>query len=663
MGWKTGDAVDLRRRRCVADLLGGGLLAGGMPGGRLMAADAGAAVPADAQPWHRPLSAEGLQRAQAALQATRWSAPARQPGGWWEWRLPDTLGPSGPQRFDAACIDLRCDFTGPGDRRLRVTGFWSEDGQGPHWALRLLPPVAGRWQGQVRVRLGSTGKHVEAGALALEVGAVPARQRITVDAHHPRYFAFDDGTPFVPVGLNICWGGSRQPLDDYRRWFTRFAVQGGNFARLWMASWCFGLEWQDTGLGDYSRRMDRAAQLDAVFALAESLGIRLMLCLVNHGAFTEKNDAEWAHNPYNRALGGPLAAPEDFVTDEQAIALFERRVRYIAARWSHSPALHSWEWWNEVNWTPIAAAALRPWFKRLGQVLDAHDPYRRLRSTSWADRGDPAAWRGGALDYAQQHDYTARDPMLHYAGAARDWRHDGITQLPLVPGELGLETAYDPKQPRPFDADAVHLHNGLWAPLFQGFASTALYWWWDHMVDPQDVWPAYRGVARWLDTLHGQGLHLGQHQPHPVGFIGQREAAAGSAGTAARREAASDMHRNTGPEAGALALAGARSLLAWVRADRHDAGALRRAWREETGGTEPARPWQPVFPPIDGGTLHLKGLALPDGPVQARWFDTHTGEPAGRTEARVQGGVLVLPCPSFTRGLAAIVRPPADFLA
>ena len=551
--------------------------------------------------------------AEAVPMTARWNGPQVRGSGWLEWRLVTTQG-----GFDPAQFDIGCDFTGTQGEALSVTAFWD----GKHWVMRLLPPATGTWHAAPR-GLGQP--------FTFKVDKVVARQHIGIDPQDPRYFAFDDGSPFVPIGLNICWASSKDnTLADYRRWFQRLADSGGNFARLWMASWSFGIEWTDTGLGNYGARMNRAAELDAVFELAESLGLKLMLCLINHGAFTEKNDAEWQANPYNKANGGPLAAPEDFVTDEQAMLLFERRVRYIAARWAHSPALHSWEWWNEVTWTPIKAAALRPWFTRMSKVLDAHDPYRRLRSSSWADRGDAVAWQMPELNYAQQHDYTTRDLMLHYADAARAWEADGIAAKPLFASELGLETTFDAKAPRSpaFNFDAVHLHNGLWAPLFNGFAATALYWWWDHLVDPLDMWPIYRGVARYLAALHSKGLRLAGHHRHAARFSG------GAAKT--------------------LALAGKTSVLVWVRADLHDATALRQA---SNADAKPAQPWQPPYQTVDQGRAHLNGLALNDGSVQVRWFDTHSGDLIASTDAVMHGGSLELACPAFTRSIAAIVSP------
>ncbi len=580
------------------------------------------------------LLAAGLAEAAAPRAGrARWQGPERRGSGWLEWRLPVPPGASSGPFFDPTQHDAGCSFTGPGGERLRVTAFFSDDEHGRGWRLRLLPPRSGRWRGVPQQRLRGGALQPLGEPFSFDVAEVPAHARIGLDPRNPRYFAFtDDGSPFVPVGLNLCWAVGPNALDDYRRWFRRLAAGGGNFARLWMASWAFGIEWDDTGLGDYTARQDRAALLDAVFELAEAHGIRLMLCLLNHGAFSDRADTEWRHNPYSRVNGGPLGAAADFVTDERAMALFERRLRYIAARWSHSPALHSWEWWNEVTWTPMQPAALRRWIVRMSRVLDRHDPYRRLRSTSWADRGDVQAWQLPELDYAQQHDYTRQDPLRHYAEAARAWAADGVHAKPLVAGELGLETTYDAQAPRPFDAEAVHLFNGLWAPLFHGYAGTALHWWWDSLVDPLDLWPLYRGVARWLQALHAAGLSLGEHRPHAAALDG-------------------------GP-AQALALAGARSLLVWVRADLHEAGALRRAWVAETGGSDATRRWQPRYPRLDACRVRLQGLALPEGRVAVRWLDAESGEPVADQAARVEGGVLSLACPPFERSLAAIVTGP-----
>ena len=50
----------------------------------------------------------------------------------------------------------------------------------------------------------------------------------------------------------------------------------------------------------------------------------------------------------------------EFATNPDAQRLWEQKLRYIAARWGYSTNLFCWEWWNEVNWTPLAARTFWP---------------------------------------------------------------------------------------------------------------------------------------------------------------------------------------------------------------------------------------------------------------------------------------------------------------
>jgi hypothetical protein len=53
------------------------------------------------------------------------------------------------------------------------------------------------------------------------------------------------------------------------------------------------------------------------------------------------------------------------------------------------------------------------------------------------------------------------------------------------------------------DRTGVFLHNALWASAFSGFASTAMYWWWDSYTDPLNLWHHYQGLS---DFIKGQDL-------------------------------------------------------------------------------------------------------------------------------------------------------------
>jgi hypothetical protein len=84
---------------------------------------------------------------------------------------------------------------------------------------------------------------------------VPSQSKgfVRIPTRNPHYFAYEDGSTFFPVGLNIGWWKT-DALGDYTRWMDRLGENGGSLIRVWMASWSFGIEWNFQDLGDYTPR-------------------------------------------------------------------------------------------------------------------------------------------------------------------------------------------------------------------------------------------------------------------------------------------------------------------------------------------------------------------------------------------------------------------------
>ena len=61
-----------------------------------------------------------------------------------------------------------------------------------------------------------------------------------------------------------------------------------------------GLEWKDTGLGNYNNRQLRAHWLDQVIALAEQRGITIVLGLIPDREFRAGEGGLWSYNPLQR---------------------------------------------------------------------------------------------------------------------------------------------------------------------------------------------------------------------------------------------------------------------------------------------------------------------------------------------------------------------------
>jgi hypothetical protein len=534
-------------------------------------------------------------------------------------------------RFDPAQVRLDGEFVAPDGTTIVMPGFYMQEfsraliggyehlsprGQS-QWRVRMTPTQPGTWEW--RWVATTPGGSAATDWQTVEVASpAPDRhgflRRSPVD---PRYLRWDDGTPYVAIGENVCWYDGRGTF-AYDDWFAKLAAQGVNYVRLWMPSWAFGLEWitrapdgsvATSSLGDYTLRLDRAWQLDYVLQLAERHGIAVMLAIQNHGAFSLESNSEWADNPYNAANGGPLAQPQDVFTDPAARELFERRLRYLVARWGYATNLLAWELWNEVDLV-ASGAAVNAWHADMANVLDALDPYDHLVTTSLARGNTNAIWNLPAMDLVQIHHYAFPLPYDIPSTVAQRMRlaalgHPG---KPVLAGEYGTDYR-GPAETLELDPDSIGFHHGLWIGLLAGGFGTGMSWWWDNLVDPENLYSHFAPIATFVDG---------------VAFDAQ--------GFAAIRPLAAAADRNLA----AYALRGSSVVLAWVQNVDHQWLLDPLPGPDET--------------PVYGATLALTDLA--DGAWTARWIDAYTGEDVASSAVSVSGGAVTLAVPTFARDVA-----------
>jgi hypothetical protein len=467
----------------------------------------------------------------------------------------------------------------------------------PEWQVRFLPPAAGEYtvtlQGKDR-----TGK-VSATTRFTVADGTP-RPSIRVSQTDPHYFEFTDGTPYVANGLNVCWYRSGGTF-DYDNWFGHLADNGGNYARIWMPDWAFGFEWGKPG--EY--KLDRAAQMDYVLALAQQKGIYIKLCLESFRTFA-------ANNPYARANGGPCDKVLDVFTNDQAKAMWRNRLRYCAARWGWSPNILAWEFWNEINCVQgYDEATVQAWAREMAEYLKAVDGGRHLIVNSLGSFVfEPNLWAMPQMQFAQMHGYWhPRWKSTEFGKDMAQMMADHVAMVrtfgkPCFFAEFGLVNDTWGASPRMADdPDGVNLHNGMWGALLSGAAGPAHLWWWDNYVAPRNLWYHYRGVANFVQgvAFNTEGFEPLQGQPQPEGLR-------------------------------AFALRGTNVSLLWIQNRAH-------TWWNVAEK-------QPIAP-VDGGKIKLDGL-LPRGgagPYAVELWDTYTGKLINKTEvsASVEGHVLTLP--------------------
>jgi hypothetical protein len=529
--------------------------------------------------------------------------------------------PAAANPFDPESIKLDLEAVGPSGKSLHVPGFYRNefdrkmDGKGEvltpsgqgGWRIRWLPLEAGRHSLVVTAMVG--GKPAGQGQTVVQVAAGKRHGLARVQPEGKRYFCLSDGTPLFLNGLCACWHGKRGTA-DYDDWLEAYQKAGINYIRIWMWPEAFGIEWDRGDKLHY--RQDNAWRLDRVLAEAERRGIFVMLCLDYHGIFEVKPDFWggnnfWTRHPYNATNGGPCQTQNEFFTSDEAKKLYEKRLRYVVARWGAFPNILAWEFFNEIDneYAYLKHSDVVAWHRDMGRRLRSIDPFRHLITSSFTGGSErPDLFALPEMDFAQYHSYNEKHPARMQAEkSARFYEKYG---KPFFVSEYGTDwKGWKPDTDPHFRA----LHQAIWSGAFMGAAGTAMTWWWEN-IHAANLYAHWSALSAFLG-----GTGIGNVGMRPARF----EDAEGPVlpfGVATRDEA-----------------------LVWL---------LDRACDWPEGATE-ANPAS-----VTGSKVTLAGVD--DGRWSIEWWDTLSGKRIAEVEATASGGILRLEPPAFQADIAARLK-------
>ena len=409
--------------------------------------------------------------------------------------------------FDPSEINVTAVFTTPSGQETEVRAFYYQEytrslmgdneilnpvGK-PYWKVRFTPTEVGKYSFYVKLKIRIQAKTTD--SFVFNVTSSSNRGFVRVSNEDNRFFRFDDGSSFFFVGHDVCWSGSRGTF-DYDEWFASMNQSGEIITRIWMAPWVFGIEWND--LENYD--LAEAWRLDYVLKKAEEKGIYVILCFMNHGQLQASGStAQWNDNPYNKANGGPLEKPEDFWTNKEAIKLFRKRLNYIVSRWGYSINILAWELWNEVELTDsYDFETVGEWHNDMAEFIRQIDPYSHLITTS----SDPRFGSLQSLDLLTVHRYGPTG-FLDIGGAV----HDLISNLlalyhkPVLLSEFGADWRWTGDSYTTKDTEGVQIHNGIWSSVHSGSASSAMLWWWDNYIHPNNLYYHFKVLSSYLEGI------------------------------------------------------------------------------------------------------------------------------------------------------------------
>ena len=416
--------------------------------------------------------------------------------------------------FDPDSIRLDATFTFPSGKTLTVPAFWYQNYQrslsagyeqdtavgSPGWRLRFTPPESGGYSLSLVIQTNNQPCGTPVGTnFVVAATASPARSGYVGIAPGKQYFQTGDGQPLRLIGENVGWFDGPGTY-NYDTWFPAMQNVGEDYARIWMCPWAFGIEDTATSLNNYS--LQPAWQLDYVFQQAEQHGIYLLLCLDYHGMFATQPDPYWGggnywpQNPYNVTNGGFCTAANDFFTNSAAMKIYQKRLRYLVARWGYSQNLLAWEFFNEIDndYSFLNATNVAAWHGVMGAWMHTNDIFGHLVTTSLTGSSDrPEIWSLPQLDFANYHSYGEPAPATQLSAVAQSFLQS--YGKPVVIEEVGTSAA---GWNRTNDLYLRGWREGIWGGALGGSAGTAMSWWWEN-IDSEGDYPVYAALGAILN--------------------------------------------------------------------------------------------------------------------------------------------------------------------
>jgi hypothetical protein len=324
-----------------------------------------------------------------------------------------------------------------------------------------------------------------------------------------RYFSYSDGTPYIPVGINMInpsfrnHGNPDSAFIEIEGWMKNLSENGGNYVRIWLSESFWDME--DQKAGEYNA--DRINRIDRFFSLARKYGLRVKVTMEHFRSVTlAENNQSWAAKfVYHTSKGGPLDSIRQYITTPAGHKLFLDKADFYRKHFGNDTLIFGWELWNEMNAMhgPQDSLFFEWNRKMLGEVKGRFPENLVMQSFGSFDNDDvrPSYKEMimlGNNQVAQVHRYldpgaplgVCQAPMDVISSSAVEEILSYGSNKPVLLAETGAVEARHsgPSKLYPADTAGILLHDILFAPFFSGAAGTGMCWHWESYVDRNNLW-------------------------------------------------------------------------------------------------------------------------------------------------------------------------------
>ena len=332
---------------------------------------------------------------------------------------------------------------------------------------------------------------------------------IEISKVNPAYISFSDGSPYVPVGINLINPSSRNHENpdsafyEIDQWMKNLSEKGGNYIRVWLSESFWDME--DEVTGKYSDK--KVKRIDRFIEMARKYKLRVKITLEHFRSVTlEENPQKWATKfVYHTSNGGPLDSIRQYLTSSEGQQLFLNKIDFYQKRYGSDALFFGWELWNEMNAMKGPEDSIFfDWNKKmLGEVKHRFPANLVMQSLGSFDHDNvrPVYKKMMLLpgnEIAQVHRYldpgakmeVCQAPMDIICSSAVEELLTYHTGKPVILAETGaVEPQHaGPSKYYPLDTAGILLHDILFAPFFSGSAGAGMSWHWESYVHKNNLW-------------------------------------------------------------------------------------------------------------------------------------------------------------------------------
>ncbi|MEP7372060.1 MAG: hypothetical protein ABI675_01650 [Chitinophagaceae bacterium] len=332
---------------------------------------------------------------------------------------------------------------------------------------------------------------------------------IQVSKSNPAYFSFSDGSPYIPVGINLINPSSRthenpdSAFAEIDHWMKRLSENGGNYIRVWLSESFWDME--DKAAGKYSD--DKVKRIDRFMAMARKYKLRIKITLEHFRSVTlVENAQKWATKfVYHTSNGGPLDSIRQYLTSSAGQQLFLNKIDFYKKRYGSDSLFFGWELWNEMNAMKGPEDSIFfAWNEKMLREVKRRFPKNLVMQSLGSFDNDnvrPVYKKIMLLpgnEIAQVHRYLdlgakmelCHAPMDIICSSAVEELSSYHTGKPVILAETGaVEPNHaGPSKHYPMDTAGILLHDILFAPFFSGAAGAGMSWHWESYVDKNNLW-------------------------------------------------------------------------------------------------------------------------------------------------------------------------------